>query len=104
MGLKQIKPEIDRYLNKITTKIKIDKAILFGSYAKGIAKKDSDVDLIVISKDFVKMDTDERLRILYRLSAGFPYNLHVHGVTPNEFEKASYLTSLGEAKITGIYI
>lgn len=104
MGFKKIKPVINRYLGKVTTKIKIDKAILFGSYAKGIAKKDSDVDLIVISKDFSKMDDDERLRILYRLATGFPYNLHVHGITPNEFEKASYLTTLGEAKRTGIEI
>lgn len=104
MGFKKIKPVIDHYLGKVTTKIKIDKAILFGSYALGKAKKDSDVDLIVVSKDFSKMDGDERLKILYRLSVGFPYNLHVYGITPEEFDDASSLTTLGEAKKTGISV
>lgn len=32
--------------------IRIEKAILFGSYAKGSAGKDSDIDIAIISPDF----------------------------------------------------
>lgn len=104
MDFKQIKPVIDIYKEKVAQKIQIDEMILYGSYAKGNASEDSDVDLIVISKDFAKMDDDDRLKMLYRLSAGFPYNLHVYGITPEEYQDASSLTTIGEAKRTGISI
>lgn len=32
--------------------IKIDKVILFGSYAKGTNREDSDIDLAIVSSDF----------------------------------------------------
>mgnify|MGYP001578260309 len=53
------------------------------------------MDLLILSEDFVSLDEDERLRILYRASVGFPRDLHVFGVTSEEFEKASPLTTLG---------
>ena len=34
--------------------IKVNKAYIFGSYAKGKAKKDSDIDVCVISSSFSK--------------------------------------------------
>lgn len=34
------------------TDIKVNKAYLFGSYAKGKAKKDSDIDVCIISSSF----------------------------------------------------
>jgi len=36
--------------------IKIEKVILFGSYAKGNYHKDSDIDLAIISPDFKQSD------------------------------------------------
>lgn len=104
MGIRKIKPVIEDYLAKVGRKIRIKKAILYGSYARGKAKEFSDVDLLVISDDFSKMNNDERLKILYRLSVGFPYDLHVNGITPQEYKNASLLTSLGVAKKTGIIV
>lgn len=98
MDFKKIKPEIDKYLNKLKKALNLEQALLFGSFAEGRAKKDSDVDLLILSSDFAKMDEDDRLRLLYRKSVGFPYNLHVWGLTPKEYQEASPLTSLGEAK------
>jgi predicted nucleotidyltransferase len=40
------------YLNDVSSKIKIDKVYLFGSYAKGIHDKDSDLDIAIFSEDF----------------------------------------------------
>jgi predicted nucleotidyltransferase len=43
--------EINDYLNKLVERLKVVdpyKIVLFGSYAKGTAKPDSDIDLLVI--------------------------------------------------------
>ena len=37
----------------------IEKIIVFGSYAKGKGKEDSDIDIIVVSKDFRNKDIFE---------------------------------------------
>lgn len=98
MDFKQIKPEIDSYIKRLKAKMDLDKVFLYGSFAKGEATEESDVDLIVISSGFAEMDEDKRLRFLYRNSVGFPYNLHVYGITPQEYESASPLTTLGIVK------
>lgn len=46
-----------------------DKIILYGSYAKGTPREDSDIDLVVISDDFKNMNLRESLEIL-GLAAG----------------------------------
>ena len=44
--------------------IKVDKIILYGSWAQGNAHEDSDIDLVVISKDFEKKGYWDRIQIL----------------------------------------
>ena len=94
----QIKPQLRYYLAKVSQKIAIDQALVYGSYATGTAKKESDVDLLIVSADFAAMDQDQRSTLLYRLSTDLPFDLHVHGATPQEFEQASPLTTLGAVK------
>lgn len=38
-------------IKQITSKVEIDEAILFGSYAKGTANEDSDIDLVITSAE-----------------------------------------------------
>ncbi len=48
-----IKKVIKAYLEAITQKnINVEKAYLFGSYARGRAEDSSDIDIAIISKDF----------------------------------------------------
>lgn len=98
MDINQIKPAITAYLSHLRTRIHVDEALLFGSFVHGDATPESDLDMLIISKDFAPLDEDERLRILYRASVGFPRDLHVYGVTPEEFEVASPLTTLGNVR------
>ncbi len=42
-----------------TAGIPVEKMILFGSYAKGTAHSDSDIDIAVVSKKFGYDDIDE---------------------------------------------
>lgn len=44
--------------------VKIEKLILFGSYAEGTNREGSDIDLIVISNSFVDKGYWERIDIL----------------------------------------
>jgi len=87
------------YLKNVQKHIKISKVILFGSIARDKSTA-NDVDLIVLSDDFKTLDSDERLRLLYRASVGFPFDLHVFGFTPQELAHASPLTALGQLKHT----
>ncbi len=61
----EIKEIIDNYKTElIKLGITPSRIILFGSYAKGTPREDSDIDLIVISNDFSGMNLRERLEIL----------------------------------------
>ncbi|MCP4362534.1 MAG: nucleotidyltransferase domain-containing protein [Chloroflexi bacterium] len=44
--------------------IQVEKLILYGSYAAGTAREDSDIDLVVISSSFADKDYWERIDIL----------------------------------------
>lgn len=62
---KSIQEIINEYLNKIGRQIKLNKVILFGSYAKGEFNENSDIDLAVFSDDFIGMEPIERFRFLF---------------------------------------
>lgn len=104
MVIKKIQPVIKVYLKELRKKIKPERVIVFGSYARGKATKDSDIDLVILSKDFEKMPFDKRLDLLldareHPLTHQFA--MDIFGYTPWEFNHASPLTTLGEIKETG---
>ncbi len=43
--------------------IKITKIAIFGSYAKGKQKEDSDIDIIIVSPDFRNKDNFEKVKL-----------------------------------------
>lgn len=86
MDRKKIIKELKEYKKKIAKKIKIDKMILFGSRAKGRYRKDSDVDLIVVSPNFRKKRFVKRPFILYK-EWDLDYPTDILCYTPKEFAK-----------------
>jgi hypothetical protein len=67
---REIKIIIERYKEELRKLgIRPQRVILYGSYARGHPREDSDIDLIVISEDFKKFNLRERLEIL-GLAAG----------------------------------
>jgi uncharacterized protein len=63
-NIDQIKSVIVRFLENLKNqKIFIEKAYLYGSYAKGNATEHSDIDIALISKDFIGDRFDDRLTI-----------------------------------------
>lgn len=99
MDFDTIKPAVKAYINRLGKKVRISRAMLYGSIVQGSATPSSDVDMIVISDDFAKKDSDERSAVLYRASVGFPYDLHVYGTTDKEFTEASPLSTLGQIRM-----
>jgi predicted nucleotidyltransferase len=56
-------------LSKIAKKYNLALILLFGSQAKGLARKDSDVDIAIKTNN--KIDLDQELEIIYQLSKIF---------------------------------
>lgn len=67
--------------------IRIDKLILFGSYTTGTNKEGSDIDVVVISKDFAKKDYWERTDILSDAIYEVFEPIEAVALTPEEWEK-----------------
>lgn len=57
---------VEDYLEELSSEIKIDKAIIFGSYAKGDYGIDSDIDLAIFSDSFKDMDRIESIKYLLK--------------------------------------
>ena len=57
--------ELGQFIKKLSDEFSIQKIILFGSRATNNFKKESDVDLIIVSKDFKGMDFFERGAKMY---------------------------------------
>ena len=77
--------------------IRIDKIILFGSYTTGTNKEGSDIDVVIISKDFAKKDYWERTEILSDAIYEVFEAIEAVAVTPEEWEKGE-LGIVGRAK------
>jgi len=104
MDRNQINRVISIYLRSLSGKIKIDRAILFGSALSGKLDRDSDIDLLVLSSAFNNMSGSERLDLLYtarnnRKTQEVP--MDIFGMTPDEYLQAGSLTIAGEIKETG---
>lgn len=79
--------EIQRIKELLLEEQRIEKIILFGSYARGSADQYSDVDLMVIMKEVP--DRTKLMRKLRQKLLVLPYDFDVLAVTSDEFERDS---------------
>ena len=63
---------IKDYLQNLSNEIPIERALLFGSYAKGNFSKDSDVDIAIFSEYFNNMKRVDGIRFLLRKAVNYP--------------------------------
>ena len=79
--------KISEIIDKITSEYKPAKIVLFGSYAKGSARTDSDLDFIIVKNtDTPKTKRSAELRMLL-LGSLVPLDLKIY--TPAEFDAES---------------
>ncbi len=84
--------------------IRVEKAILFGSRARGEGGEASDIDVLVVSSDFEGMNSRERLELLGIAAARLWEPIEAIGYTPGELERAEPATLLEEILRTGVGI
>jgi|SRR3989344_3773506 len=105
MGKKTIRKYIDLYVKRLQKDVALEKVIMYGSYiTNNFKEKESDIDLLVISKKFKKLSEDNRLKLLYGKTVGLPIDLHIYGFTPDEIKNVSPLRSLYYALNKGVNI
>jgi uncharacterized protein len=71
--------------------INVEKLILFGSHASGIAREDSDIDLVVISPSFSGMGFWDRIDILSEAIYQVYAPIEASAFTPEEWSSEKSL-------------
>ena len=90
------------FLKKLRKKFSVEKIFLFGSRAGKDYLKHSDIDLIIISKDFEGINFVKRMSLMYDYW-DFDYAVDFLCYTPEEFNKLSKMISIvREASKKGI--
>jgi glucose-1-phosphate thymidylyltransferase len=101
----QLQERIEKFVAAVRAQYCVERVFLYGSYATGKQRDDSDIDLVVISPDFRGTPKLERHQALGRIAwrARTTY-IEPLGFTPEEYANASPLGLLGEVKDTGIVV
>ncbi|MFA5863813.1 MAG: nucleotidyltransferase domain-containing protein [Phycisphaerae bacterium] len=69
--------------------IRISKLILFGSYAAGNDREGSDIDVVVISRDFIGKNYWERIEILSDAIYEIFQPIEAIAMTPDEWKEGN---------------
>lgn len=89
MAKKQVEAIIKEYISALKEKkIRVEKAILFGSYARGLENKDSDIDIAIISPDFGR-DYLEEAVMLKKISESIDLDISPRPYSTEEYNKVN---------------
>jgi len=101
--LGKIKKTVKDYIRLLETDgVKIEKAILYGSRAKGTYRGGSDMDICFISKKFGKNPREEGKYLFRKLWLLKNANLEPVGYSPKDFYAANDSPLINEIKKYGI--
>ncbi len=84
---KDIVDSINRFIKEIKKKYNITAIILFGSYAKGTANEDSDIDIAVVSDEFD--DIYDCMAILMGMTWDIDARIEPHPIKKKDFDEVS---------------
>ncbi len=104
MGGNDAVDEIKKFVKRVKEVIRVEKLIVFGSRARGDYLEDSEVNLIIVSRDFEGVPFYERMDKLILLWES-PLDLDVLCYTPEEFKmKQKEICIVREAVEEGVVI
>lgn len=75
------------FSQRLSNAINISQIYLFGSYAKGTANPDSDIDVLILSPDF-SGDRLEDLVFLMKIRREFDLRIEPHPFRPDQFNES----------------
>lgn len=81
--------------------ISADYLILYGSYAKGNARPDSDIDVAVVSKSFGKDRVEEGMT-LFRISGAVDSRLEPVPISVKAYENDTWIPLIYEIREKGV--
>lgn len=104
MGKKEIIGELRKFREDLDKDFPVQKIILFGSMASGKTHKDSDIDLIIVSNRFEKINSMKRASLMYNYwTLRLPVDFLCY--TKKEFdERKKRVTIVREAVLNGVEI
>lgn len=104
VGKAIIVKELKKFKQSVEKNASVSKVILFGSVAEGTANKDSDIDLLIVSPLFSKLNFFQRGKLMYDYwKPLLPVDFLCF--TPEEFEaRKKGVTIVSHALKTGIVI
>ncbi len=79
---------IEKYTLELSKVISLSGVYIFGSYSKDNFNEFSDIDVLVVSPDFLD-DPVEDLQLLMKLRRKIDRRIEPHPVTPEEFAKGN---------------
>ena len=91
---------IQSFIGHVKEDIRVDKVILFGSYAKGNFREGSDIDLAIVSPDFKEEDCIDNMARLLRKAMRVRADIQTIPFTPEEYNNPKGL--MEEIRNTGI--
>ncbi|MGD9157132.1 MAG: nucleotidyltransferase domain-containing protein [Desulfobacteraceae bacterium] len=83
--------------------IKVEKTLLYGSYASGLSHVDSDVDVAIVSPDFGKDRFEER-KFLYKLAWQIDPRISPIPISKEAFIKDTWIPLIHEIKQKGVEV
>jgi predicted nucleotidyltransferase len=92
---------IRQAIDYLRQKIRVRRAILFGSHARGEADEWSDIDLAVISPDFARMSHQEVMDLLVEVALSVDLAIEIRPYTPQDLQEARSTNFLGHILTEG---
>ena len=97
----QLMDLLSTYIEVLRKTIRLERVILYGSYAEGHPRLGSDLDLAVISPDFGGDRLADLQLLCHAIPGHFEVEVEALAYTPEEYEEASSLDFLGQIKREG---
>jgi predicted nucleotidyltransferase len=98
----EIKNLVWQYIENLTRQLRVERVILFGSYAEGRANEHSDIDLAIISPDVTSDNSIEYLQLLTRaIPRKIDIDIEPLIFSTHEYDTASPVEFLGDIKKNG---
>ena len=97
----ELASKLDDFVRRLSSAIRVEAVILYGSYAKGTADEWSDIDLAVVSPDFEGLSTWQRQEAIACATVGRAYRLAPIGYPSSEYHNPGRHSFLREIIRTG---